>query len=167
MFKNFQVYLRKVSTLKTLQMHSNDNSSLASSKPKRGRLLEIGGATWRLSLEARRRAWRSFVFYMSNSLEWHLYWLLYCVLHLSLYHFVCASSCISKKKGSKVRKSIQCLKLSILIYYKLIIIDYISVCSLQRSFSYQFNRLQGNHNRLYNSDETKIGFSGVSALIDY
>jgi len=33
-------------------MHSNGNSSLASSKPKRGRLLEIRGTTWRLSFGA-------------------------------------------------------------------------------------------------------------------
>ena len=76
MFRNFQVFLRKVSTLKTLQMHSNGNS-------RRGRLLEIGRATWRLNLEA----WRSFVFYMPTSLEWHLYWVLNYVLHLSLYFF--------------------------------------------------------------------------------
>ena len=47
-------------------------------------MLEIGGVTWRLSLEP----WTSFIFYMPNSLEWHLYWLLCGVLHLSLYHFI-------------------------------------------------------------------------------
>ena len=58
-------------------------------------------------------------------------------------------------------------ELFVLIDHKLIIINYTSVCSLQRSFSYWFNRLLGDRNRLHSSDETMIGFSGVSALIDY
>ena len=49
----------------------------------------------------------------------------------------------------------------------MIVIDYSSVCSLQRSFSYRFNRLQANDNRLHSSFETMIDFSRVYALIDY
>jgi len=55
-------------------------------------ILEIGGATWKLSFGA----WRSFIFLHAQLLECHLYWL----LHLSLYLFIC-TSCKGKKIVSK------------------------------------------------------------------
>jgi len=48
----------------------------------------------------------------------------------------------------------------------MMIIDYTSVYSLQKSFLYRFNQLQGNRSRLHSSHETMIGFLGVYALID-
>ena len=72
-----------------------------------------------------------------------------------------ASSCRSKKKVSNFFSA----QNFVLIDYKLTIIDYTSVFSLQRSFSYRFNQLQANCNQLHNSVETMIDFLGVSALI--
>ena len=71
-------FLRKVSTLKTLQMHSNGNSNLASSKPKRERLLEIGGTTWRsvkkFCVFTCLTLWVTFVLIVaSQSLSFHVY----------------------------------------------------------------------------------------------
>jgi len=44
-----------------------------------------------LSREKSKKFWRFFDFYMSNSLEWHLYWFLSCMLHLSTYDTYTAS----------------------------------------------------------------------------
>ena len=51
----------------------------------------------------------------------------------------------------KVRRFFLKLRLSILIDYRLIVIDYINVSNLQRNLSYRFNQLQAYRNRLHNS----------------
>jgi len=58
---------------------------------------------------------------MPNSLEWHLYWFLSCMLHLSTYDICIASFIImvSVKKSFFKRQ-----KLLVLIDYKSIVINY-------------------------------------------
>jgi len=45
------------------------------------------------SRKSLKKFWRSFGFYMPNSLEWHLYWLLSWLVHLSTFD-ICIASCI-------------------------------------------------------------------------
>ena len=67
-------------------------------------VLEIGEATWRLSIAT----WRIFVFYMPNSLEWHLYWLFYYVLHLCLYHLrFCTFNLSKSNQTNNINKGVR------------------------------------------------------------
>ena len=83
-FTFFKFISRKVSTLKPFHMHSMVIRVWHHQSQKKGRLLEIGGATWRLGFEFLK----SFVFLHAQLIEWHLYWLL--PLNLSM----CTSSII-------------------------------------------------------------------------
>ena len=111
--------------------------SLTSSKPKRVRLLEIGGATWatwwttqRLKLEAQGKAWRSFEEVLAFTCPTPLSgicigcYLGCCILVHLIFVLHHASLWFVWRKVSKLENFLQKQKLSLLIDYNLIVIDY-------------------------------------------
>ena len=82
--------------------------------------------------------------------------IIYCIL-VSIFSYVHhTSSCTSKKIVSKGRNFLQCIKLSVLIDYKVNRNQLHKCLQLVGRFLYQFNRLPINHNVLLYSFETMI-----------